>query len=51
MKVHLLFPDRDFDFDATLPPGHQDLIQDLELATLFAVMAKPYPSLIHSQYR
>ena len=39
MKVHLLFPEQDFDFDATLPPGHQDLIQDLELATLFAVMA------------
>ena len=39
MKVHLLYPDQDFDFDATLPPGHQDLIQDLELARLFAVMA------------
>jgi MutS domain V len=39
VKVHLLYPDQDFDFDATLPPGHQDLIQDLELATLVAVMA------------
>ena len=39
MKVHLLYPDQDFDFDSTLPPGHQDLIQDLELAGLFAVMA------------
>jgi hypothetical protein len=39
MKVHLLYPDRDFSFDASLPPGHQDLIQDLELARLFTVMA------------
>jgi hypothetical protein len=39
MKVHLLHPDRDFDFGAGLPPGHQDLIQDLELATLLRAMA------------
>jgi hypothetical protein len=41
VKVHLLSPDRDFDFDfdAELPPGHQDLVQDLELAGLFAVLA------------
>jgi hypothetical protein len=39
MKVHLLYSDQDFDFDATLPPGHEDLIRDLELATLFAAMA------------
>ena len=39
MKVHLLYPDQDFDFNARLPPGHKDLIQDLELASLFTVMA------------
>jgi hypothetical protein len=39
MKAYLLFPDRDFDFEADLPPGHQDLIQDLELATLLQAMA------------
>jgi hypothetical protein len=39
MKVHLLYPDRDFDFDAGLPDGHEDLIQDLELATLLQAMA------------
>ena len=39
MKAYLLFRDRDFDFEADLPPGHQDLIQDLELATLLQAMA------------
>jgi DNA mismatch repair ATPase MutS len=39
MKVHLLHCDQDFDFEATLPRGHDDLIRDLELATLFAAMA------------
>jgi hypothetical protein len=39
MKVYLLFRDRDFDFGADLPPGHQDLIQDLELTTLLQAMA------------
>jgi DNA mismatch repair ATPase MutS len=39
MKVHLLYRDRDFDFAAGLPPGHEDLIQDLELATLLRAMA------------
>jgi DNA mismatch repair ATPase MutS len=39
MKAHLLYRDRDFDFKAALPPGHQDLIQDLELATLLRAMA------------
>ncbi len=39
MKARLLFPDRDFDFGAGLPPGHQDLIQDLELGTVLAAMA------------
>jgi len=39
MKVHLLYPGRDFDFGAGLPDGHEDLIQDLELATLLEAMA------------
>ena len=39
MKVYLLYQDRDFDFAAGLPPGHQDLIQDLELTTLLRAMA------------
>jgi len=39
MKAHLLYPGRDFDFTAGLPAGHQDLIQDLELATLLRAMA------------
>ena len=39
MKAYLLVRDRDFDFEADLPPGHQDLIQDLELTTLLQAMA------------
>ena len=39
MKAYLLFKDRHFDFGADLPAGHQDLIQDLELATLLQAMA------------
>jgi hypothetical protein len=39
MKAYLLFRDRDFDFGADLPAGHQDLIQDLELTTLLQAMA------------
>lgn len=39
MKAYLLFKDRDFDFGANLPAGHQDLIRDLELATLLQAMA------------
>lgn len=39
MKAHLLFPDSDFDFGAELPPGHEDMIQDLELDTLLTAMA------------
>ena len=39
MKVHLLYRARDFDFGADLPPGYQDLIQDLELTTLLEAMA------------
>ena len=39
MKVHLLYSGRDFDWGARLPFRHEDLIQDLELATLLAAMA------------
>jgi hypothetical protein len=39
MKAYLLFQDRDFDFGADLPAGHQDLVQDLELGTLLQAMA------------
>jgi DNA mismatch repair ATPase MutS len=39
MKAHLLYRDRDFDFTASLPPGHHELIQDLELVTLLRAMA------------
>lgn len=39
MKAHLLYRNRDFDFKAPLPPGHEDLIQDLELTTTLAAMA------------
>lgn len=38
MKAHLLFKDRDFDFGADLPPHYEDLVQDLELSTLFHAM-------------
>jgi DNA mismatch repair ATPase MutS len=39
MKAHLLFQDQDFDFEASLPPQHEALIQDLELKTLLGAMA------------
>jgi hypothetical protein len=39
MKAHLLYPDRDFDFEADPPPGSDDLIQDLELGTVLQAMA------------
>jgi MutS domain V len=39
VKAYLLYRDRDFDFGADLPPGHKDLIQDLELTTLLQAMA------------
>ena len=39
MKVYLLYRDRDFDFGADLPAGHQDLVGDLELTTLLQAMA------------
>jgi len=39
VKACLLYSDRDFDWGAGLPPGHEDLIQDLELTTLLQAMA------------
>ena len=39
MKVYLLYPDRDFNFETALPPNSKDLIQDLELTTLLEAMA------------
>jgi len=39
VKVHLLYEDRDFDFEAGPAAGHEALTQDLELATLLAAMA------------
>ena len=39
MKVQLLYADRDFDFVAGPAPGHEELIQDLELTTLLEAMA------------
>lgn len=40
MNVFLLFPDRDFDPKAPLPPQSEALIQDLELETVFQAMAR-----------
>jgi MutS domain V len=39
VKVYLLHRDRDFDFAADLPPWHEDLTHDLELARLLHAMA------------
>ena len=39
MKAHLLYADQDFDWEAALPPGHEDLSQDLELTILLQAMA------------
>jgi MutS domain V len=39
VKAHLLYEDSDLDLAAGLPPGHEDLIQDLELDTLLSAMA------------
>lgn len=39
MKAHLLYPDRDFDFDGDLPPGSHDLVKDLELDIVLNAMA------------
>ncbi len=39
MKAHLLYKDRDLDLEAAPLPNEAELIQDLELSTLFAAMA------------
>ena len=39
MKAFLMYKERDFDLQQTLPPNAQALTQDLELNTLFNVMA------------
>ncbi len=39
MKAFLMYRDRDFDLAEGLPPNATDLVQDLELGTLFAAMA------------
>ncbi len=39
MKVFLMFRDRDFSLEEAAPANAQDLIQDLELNTLFQAMA------------
>ncbi len=39
MKVFLLYPDRDFDFDGVLPRNRADLVADLEIDTLLNAMA------------
>ncbi len=40
MKVHLLYPDRDFDPSRPLPTNEEDLIRDLALDTVFQAMAR-----------
>lgn len=40
MKAHLLYQDQDFDFAGDPPANRQDLVQDLELSTLFDAMAR-----------
>ena len=40
MKVFLLYPDRDFDSEQSLPPHTADLVQDLALNTLFGAMSQ-----------
>ncbi len=40
MKVFLMHRGQDFDLKRELPPNHQDLMQDLELNTLFEAMAR-----------
>ncbi len=39
MKVFLLYPDRDFNPQAELPPQTEDLIQDLEFNNILSAMA------------
>jgi DNA mismatch repair ATPase MutS len=45
MKVFLMYRDRDFDPEEEPPPGASDLVQDLELETLFRAMAGGDPFL------
>jgi DNA mismatch repair ATPase MutS len=40
MKAFLMYRERDFDLKQALPPQAQTVIQDLELSTLFAAMAR-----------
>lgn len=40
MKAFLMYPDRDFDLEGELPWNEAELVQDLELGTLYATMAK-----------
>jgi DNA mismatch repair ATPase MutS len=39
MKAHLMYRDRDFDLAQSPPPHEAELVQDLELTTLFAAMS------------
>jgi DNA mismatch repair ATPase MutS len=38
VKAFLLYANRDLDLERELPPNHEDLVQDLELSTLFGAM-------------
>lgn len=40
MKAYLMHRNRDFDLQQPFPPNKQDLVDDLELETLFKVMAQ-----------
>ncbi len=46
MKAFLMHEDRDFDVSREPPARHQDLVQDLELETLFGAMAGGDPFLL-----
>ncbi len=39
MKVHLMYRDADFDMEGELPVNNKELVQDLELTTLFDAMS------------
>lgn len=40
MKAYLMYPDRDLDLEQPLPFNEEDLVQDLELTTLWNAMAR-----------
>ncbi len=40
MKVHLMYRDSDFDMEGNLPINEEELVKDLELATLFNAMSE-----------